>query len=66
MAADHEQPDDPDEAQLAWLLSSAHEAPQVRAEFVRELCERLDREFAAAGAAYVERNGAAHASRAWF
>ena len=62
MAADHEQPDDGDEAQLAWLLTSAHDAPPLRAEFVDELSKRLDAEFAAAGAEYVQRNGhAAHA-----
>ena len=37
MATDHEQPDDGDEAQLAWLLTSAHDAPPMRGEFVREL-----------------------------
>ena len=57
MAADHEQPDDGDEAQLAWLLTSAHDAPPLRAEFVDELSRRLDAEFATAGAEYVQRNG---------
>jgi hypothetical protein len=62
MAGDQEQFDDGDEAQLAWLLTSAHDAPPLRGEFVRELAERLDAEFAAARGEFVERNGeAAHA-----
>ncbi len=62
MAGDQEQIDDGDEAQLAWLLTSAHDAPPLRGAFVRELAERLDTEFAAAGSEFVARNGeAAHA-----
>ena len=57
MAADQEQPDDADDAQLAWLLTSAHDAPAMRGEFQRELAERLDAEFAAARAEFVGRNG---------
>src|SRR5262245_48987635 len=59
MAADQELPDERDEAQLAWLLTSAHDAPEMRGEFVRELKERLDVEFAAARSEYVHRNGKA-------
>jgi hypothetical protein len=59
MAADQEQSDDGDEAQLAWLLTAAHDAPELRGEFARELAGRLDAEFAAACAAFVRRNGEA-------
>ncbi len=47
MAMDHEQPEDSDASQLSWLLSSAHDAPEMRREFVSELSERLDAEFTA-------------------
>lgn len=66
MITDPEQPDDlpdhlpndADEAQLTWLLTSAYSGPAVRAEFSRELASRLDAEFAKLGA--LESNG--HAS----
>jgi hypothetical protein len=64
MATEHVQPDDADDAQLSWLLSSAHAAPAMRHEFVSSLTERLDAEFAARrragmnGAAAPSRNGA--------
>jgi hypothetical protein len=66
MAMDHEQPEDSDASQLLWLLSSAHDAPEMRREFVSELAGRLDAEFAARdraarnGAATPSRNGAAN------
>jgi hypothetical protein len=54
MADDREQFDDPGDEQLTWLLSSAHDAPPMRPEFVSALSKRLDEEFAAA---VVNRNG---------
>jgi hypothetical protein len=54
MATDREQPDDVGDEQLAWLLTSAHDAPPMRAEFVSALSQKLDDEFAAASSA---RNG---------
>ena len=57
MATDHDKSDDADDAQLAWLLTSAHDAPEMRAEFVSAVAARLDREFAARSRA--ELNGAA-------
>ena len=47
MATDHEQPEDSDDAQLSWLLSSAHDAPEMRREFVSELSRAAGAEFAA-------------------
>jgi hypothetical protein len=54
MAHSEQHPDDEplgdfDEAQLEWLLTSAHHAPEMRPEFVGALSARLDAEFAAAG-----------------
>jgi hypothetical protein len=54
MANSEQHPDDEplgdfDEAQLAWLLTSAPRAPEMRPEFVSALSARLDAEFAAAG-----------------
>ena len=60
MATDHEQPDAQDDAQLAWLLTSAHNAPPMRAEFMAALEERLVVEFAGRG--QESRNGAAPVS----
>ena len=51
MATDHDQSEDADDAQLAWLLTSAHNAPEMRAEFTSALGQRLEREFAARGRA---------------
>ena len=71
MAADHEQPDDGDEAQLAWLLTSAHDAPPMRGEFVRGAVAAAGRGICGGGRRFVQRNGqAAHAmngggSRSW-
>ena len=56
MATDQDNSEDADDAQLAWLLTAAHEAPEMRADFVNLLAQRLDREFAARGRA--ELNGA--------
>jgi hypothetical protein len=58
---DLEQPEDADDSQLAWLLSSAHEAPEMRPAFASELAGRLDAEFAARNRAGM--NGAATPSR---
>ncbi len=60
MATDHDQPDAQDDAQVSWLLTSAHDAPPLRAEFVAALDERLAAEFAARGG--ESRNGAAAVS----
>ncbi len=60
MATDHEQPDAQDDAQLAWMLTSAHNAPPMRAEFMAALEERLTAEFAGRG--QESRNGAAPVS----
>ncbi len=66
MATDHEQPDDGDDDQLAWLLSSAHDVPAMRGEFMSALSRRLDDEFAirvpapaGSGLAAPSSNGAA-------
>jgi hypothetical protein len=47
MTSKYEQFDDADDEQVAWLLSTAHEAPAMREEFVNSLSKRLDAEFAA-------------------
>jgi hypothetical protein len=66
MATDHEQTEDSDDRQLAWLLSTTYDAPEIRREFVSELAQRLEGEFAARdragmnGAAMPSRNGAPH------
>ena len=54
MATNQEQPDDLDEARLAWLLTLAHDAPPMRGEFATELAARLDAEFAG------QRHGPSH------
>jgi hypothetical protein len=59
MATNHEKPDAHDDDQLSWLLTSAHDAPPMRAEFVAALNERLAAEFAARGR--ESRNGVAAA-----
>jgi hypothetical protein len=61
MAADQEHLDDGEEAQLAWLLTSAHDAPEMREEFVRVLAQRLELEFSAhvARGAGLQSNGVA-------
>src|SRR6478735_2865758 len=46
MATDREQLDDGEEAQVAWLLESGHDAPKMPREFVEGLSQRLDAEFA--------------------
>ena len=46
MDTDLEHPDDGDGADLAWLLTSAHDAPEIRPEFASALAKRLDSEFA--------------------
>jgi hypothetical protein len=57
MANEHEPFDEsfevPDEAQLTWLMTSAHAAPEMRSEFSSRLHERLDAEFAATRGARV-------------
>ena len=60
MASEHVQPDDSDDAQLSWLLSSAHAVPEMRREFASSLADRLDAGFAARGR--VGMNGSAEAS----
>jgi hypothetical protein len=60
MATNHEKPDAHDDDQLSWLLTSAHDAPPMRAEFVAALNERLAAEFAEGGR--ESRNGVAAAS----
>jgi hypothetical protein len=57
MATDDEQFDDADDDRFAWLLTSAHAAPEIRAEFVGELAKRLDVEFAASRGASAPTNG---------
>ena len=57
MATDNEQFEDADDDQLAWLLTSAHAAPEMRAEFAGGLAKRLDAEFAASRGAVVHSNG---------
>jgi hypothetical protein len=47
MPLDNASWDDADEARVAWLMTSAHNAPALREEFARELSTRLDAEFAA-------------------
>jgi hypothetical protein len=61
MARDFEKPEDSDDRQLAWLLTSAHESLEMRREFASELAQRLDVEFAARNRASM--NGAANPSR---
>lgn len=51
MTAHRQPPDDWDDAQLARLLKPADDAPAMREEFVRELSQRLDREFLQSGVA---------------
>jgi hypothetical protein len=46
---------DMDEAQLVWLLTSAHGAADMRPEFARSLSARLDADFAAAVQSPLER-----------
>src|SRR6476646_1950128 len=67
MATDADQLDDGEEAQVAWLLESGHDTPEMPREFVDGLSQRLDAEFALIHAngfhAAVEApstNGAAH------
>jgi hypothetical protein len=57
MATDDQQFDDADDDQLAWLLTSAHAAPEMRSEFASGLAQRLDTEFAATRSAHVHSNG---------
>jgi hypothetical protein len=47
MATNHNELEDSDDAQLAWLLSSSHDAPPMRSEFISALNERLAAEFEA-------------------
>ena len=60
MATDHDQTDAQDDDQLSWLLTAAHDAPPMRAEFIAALDERLAAEFGARGR--VSRYGAAAGS----
>jgi hypothetical protein len=46
MATESEHLDDGDDAHLAWLLTSTHDAPAMRREFVEALSQRLDVDFA--------------------
>jgi hypothetical protein len=46
MSTDLEQLDDGEEAQVAWLLESGHDTPEMPREFVSALRQRLDAEFA--------------------
>jgi hypothetical protein len=56
MDTDLEHPDDGDGADLAWLLTSAHDAPEMRPEFASSLAKRLDSEFTSirAGGVYEQ------------
>ena len=47
MATEREHLDDGEDAQVEWLLTSAHDAPELRREFVDGLGQRLEAEFAA-------------------
>jgi hypothetical protein len=64
MATEHDQPEESDDTQLSWLLTSAHQAPEMRREFSSALAQRLDTAFAVRRAgmngAAASRNGAAH------
>jgi hypothetical protein len=69
MATDVEQHDDGEEAQVAWLLESGHDTPEMPREFVDGLRQRLDAEFALmhangfhATGAKPSTNGAAHST----
>ncbi|MEX2317867.1 MAG: DUF1549 and DUF1553 domain-containing protein [Pirellulales bacterium] len=55
MATDQEQPDDPLDADVAWMLKSTAGIPTPRAEFVRALSDRLDAEFVAEFSAIGQR-----------
>src|SRR4051794_21686407 len=46
MPSDIEKLDDGEEAQVAWLLESGHDTPELSIEFIRGLSQRLDAEFA--------------------
>src|SRR6185295_9281448 len=46
MSTDLEHLDDGEEAQVAWLLESGHDTPEISREFVAALGKRLDAEFA--------------------
>jgi hypothetical protein len=48
MGTELEHFDDGDEAHVAWLLTSSHDAPEMRSEFVESLSRRLDGEFKSA------------------
>src|SRR5688572_1443923 len=61
MSTDHDKSEESDDAQLAWLLTSAHDAPEMRPEFKSALSQRLEREFAVRG--HVSTNGAALPSK---
>src|SRR4051812_1558187 len=45
MSTDLDHLDDGEEAQVAWLLESGHDAPQMPREFVTALSRLLDSEF---------------------
>ena len=45
MTTDREQFDDGEEAQVAWLLESGHDVPELPAKFAADLSKRLDAEF---------------------
>src|SRR5689334_13999358 len=46
MATDAEQLEDGEEAQVAWLLETGHDTPEMPRDFVNSLSQRLDAEFA--------------------
>src|SRR5262245_9411491 len=68
MSTDLEHLDDGEEAQVAWLLESGHDTPEMSHEFRAALGKRLDAEFAllhangshAAPSINGSANGAAH------
>lgn len=46
MVTEAELPDDGEEAQVAWLLESGHDTPEMPSDFASALGQRLDAEFA--------------------
>src|SRR6188508_96583 len=69
MATEAEQLDDGEEAQVAWLLGTGHDTPEMPREFVNSLSQRLDAEFALihangvhATVAAPSTNGSAHSA----
>ena len=69
MATDVEHLDDGEEAQVAWLLESGHDSPEMPREFIDSLSQHLDAEFALihsngfhAAVATPSTNGSAHSA----